>query len=104
MVEPASMVHLHTAVDVHIPTVDNDVNLSQLLLVNYFSSKNIFFNLFTLAPCDSNPCINSGVCNVVGSTYTCTCPPGYTGSTCETNIRPGKNCTNLSLDYLYHFS
>ncbi|CAF4814724.1 unnamed protein product, partial [Rotaria sp. Silwood2] len=40
-------------------------------------------------PCDTNPCSNSAECIVVGSSFQCKCLPGYTGSFCETNIRPG---------------
>lgn len=47
--------------------------------------------LIILVPCDSNPCLNSGTCTNNGaSNFICSCPPGYTGRTCETNIRPGK--------------
>lgn len=48
-----------------------------------------------LAPCDSNPCLNSGACLISGNTFTCSCPPGYIGSTCETNIRPGRILTQM---------
>jgi hypothetical protein len=58
---------------------------------------------FILAPCDSNPCVNSGVCNVLGNTFTCKCPPGYTGVTCETNIRPCKFSINNLFNYSFFF-
>ncbi|CAF4840302.1 unnamed protein product, partial [Rotaria magnacalcarata] len=38
--------------------------------------------------CSPNPCSNSGECSVVGSGFRCNCPPGYSGTLCETNIRP----------------
>lgn len=34
-------------------------------------------------PCNPNPCKNSGTCAVTGSSYECTCPSGWTGSTCD---------------------
>ena len=36
--------------------------------------------------CDSDPCMNGGVCNdtIDGDGYTCTCAPGYTGDVCQT--------------------
>nr|XP_019926431.1 versican core protein-like [Crassostrea gigas] len=34
-------------------------------------------------PCNPNPCKNSGTCAVTGSNYECTCPSGWTGTTCD---------------------
>ena len=34
-------------------------------------------------PCANNPCLNSGTCSVTGSTYTCSCLPGYSGTNCQ---------------------
>ncbi|XP_062575528.1 uncharacterized protein LOC134237456 [Saccostrea cucullata] len=34
-------------------------------------------------PCSPNPCQNSGTCSVSGSSYTCTCPSGWSGTNCE---------------------
>lgn len=38
-------------------------------------------------PCASNPCVNNGTCsaNPAGG-YRCSCPPGFTGVNCETEI------------------
>ncbi|CAF4081123.1 unnamed protein product, partial [Adineta steineri] len=45
----------------------------------------------------TNPCINNGTCvNTLSSSYTCTCMQGFTGSHCETDIRPCKPWTCLS--------
>lgn len=33
--------------------------------------------------CSSNPCKNGGVCDNLQIGYTCNCPPGYTGKTCD---------------------
>ncbi|CAF0821908.1 unnamed protein product [Adineta steineri] len=45
----------------------------------------------------TNPCLNNGTCvNTLSSTYTCTCMQGFTGSHCETDIRPCKPWTCLS--------
>lgn len=52
--------------------------------------KNVFFFKF-LALCDSNPCRNGGTCTINGSTYACSCAPGYTGNACGTNIRPSRS-------------
>ncbi|XP_033126206.1 neurogenic locus notch homolog protein 1-like [Anneissia japonica] len=37
-------------------------------------------------PCfnpDNNPCSNGGTCDFTDCTFTCICPPGYTGTLCE---------------------
>ena len=36
--------------------------------------------------CNPNPCQNGGTCNQQGQAYTCSCPSGYTGTNCETDI------------------
>ena len=33
--------------------------------------------------CLSAPCLNGGLCNSFQDTYTCMCPEGFTGETCE---------------------
>ncbi|XP_048748025.2 uncharacterized protein LOC125660234 [Ostrea edulis] len=37
-------------------------------------------------PCDPNPCLNSGSCNVVGSTFDCACAAGWTGTICDVPV------------------
>jgi EGF-like domain len=39
-------------------------------------------------PCSPNPCQNGGTCAASGSSYTCTCTGGYTGTNCETSPPP----------------
>ncbi|XP_065833629.1 uncharacterized protein [Oscarella lobularis] len=36
-------------------------------------------------PCLSNPCQNDGICARLGSSFTCTCLPGFEGPTCGIN-------------------
>ncbi|RNA24253.1 fibropellin-1-like isoform X2 [Brachionus plicatilis] len=50
-------------------------------------------------PCDSNPCVEGTICNVVGISYTCSCQPGYFGKPCQPNPcisnpckKPGSKC------------
>lgn len=38
------------------------------------------------SPCDPNPCLNSGSCSVVGSTFECTCTASWTGTTCDVPV------------------
>ncbi|VDK46708.1 unnamed protein product [Cylicostephanus goldi] len=44
-------------------------------------------------PCDSNPCLNDGVCkpDYVLKTYTCECVAGYSGKKCEYAPQCGTN-------------
>ncbi|XP_060083555.1 integrin beta-like protein A [Ylistrum balloti] len=37
-------------------------------------------------PCDSGPCLNNGTCSLDLDTYKCSCPTGFTGRTCDTDI------------------
>uniref|UniRef100_A0A3B4YIU3 Coagulation factor IX n=1 Tax=Seriola lalandi dorsalis TaxID=1841481 RepID=A0A3B4YIU3_SERLL len=37
--------------------------------------------------CESRPCLNQGSCEDRVGTYTCTCPPGFTGRKCEITKR-----------------
>nr|XP_054760788.1 P-selectin-like [Lytechinus pictus] len=46
------------------------------------------FTCSALSPCYSNPCINGGTCNVNGSSFICTCPEGYIGTTCDEEFNP----------------
>jgi len=34
-------------------------------------------------PCESNPCLNGGVCTPAGSNYSCACKKNYVGDKCE---------------------
>ena len=38
-----------------------------------------------ISPCLSLPCLNNGVCLVVGTNFTCICPQGYFGVRCESS-------------------
>ena len=34
--------------------------------------------------CQSDPCLNGGLCIAIGNIYDCFCPSGFTGANCET--------------------
>ena len=36
--------------------------------------------------CESSPCKNKATCKEQVNGYSCTCPPSYTGTHCETGI------------------
>ncbi|KAL7841894.1 hypothetical protein SRHO_G00255850 [Serrasalmus rhombeus] len=40
------------------------------------------------SPCGSNPCRNGGECEDNGETYVCTCPDGFTGTSCDAELDP----------------
>ena len=58
-------------------------------LLSFLISAWLLLDEFSLAPCDSNPCMNGGTCSAVGNTFSCSCLPGYSGRSCESNLRPG---------------
>ena len=39
-----------------------------------------------VTPCTPNPCLNAGVCTVVGAGYTCACAAGYSDPNCGTPV------------------
>ena len=36
--------------------------------------------------CASDPCENGGTCVDEVNSYSCTCDPGFTGQSCESNV------------------
>ena len=64
-------------------------------------------NSLVINPCTVMPCANNGSCTSMGPfNYTCQCPPGYSGSNCETvednliHLDVSDN-TNRTLDDMY---
>jgi hypothetical protein len=58
-------------------------------------------------PCASNPCDNGGTCTAAGSSYTCACTGGFTGTNCQT--APAETCpcdfgSGWTADYCEEFS
>jgi hypothetical protein len=44
----------------------------------------LFNFLFSVSPCDNNPCENNGTCSVdVNGNATCTCDGNWNGTYCE---------------------
>jgi hypothetical protein len=41
------------------------------------------FKCLDFNPCANSPCLNGATCQVSGSSYTCQCAPGYSGSNCQ---------------------
>ncbi len=57
------------------------------MFCNYFYQI-IVLLLLDVDRCSSSPCVNGATCVAQVDMYTCECPRGYTGVTCET----GKKC------------
>lgn len=53
-------------------------SLHQLMLTSSFS--------LGIDDCSSNPCANSGTCVDGNQSYTCVCPPGWSGPSCQSPI------------------
>ncbi|XP_069117015.1 uncharacterized protein [Argopecten irradians] len=54
---------------------------------NITSSQRCFiFIADAVHPCDSGPCNNYGTCSLDRDTFKCSCPAGFTGNTCESDI------------------
>ena len=53
--------------------------------------------------CESDPCMNQGVCVQEGSTYYCNCTAGHHGLHCEDIILPAitSNSAGISSEELY---
>ena len=54
-------------------------------------------NIHSVGPCQPDHCLNGTTCNAQSTTsYTCTCPPGFTGNNCQmqTDDCVGVNCGN----------
>ncbi|XP_066271692.1 uncharacterized protein [Branchiostoma lanceolatum] len=41
------------------------------------------YTLWSADPCQSGPCENGGVCSSSGGRFTCSCQPGWEGTTCQ---------------------
>ena len=50
---------------------------------------------YDLRPCSSDPCLNSGLCNNIGSTFICTCQSIFYGTFCENQVNL---CLNSSCE------
>ena len=48
----------------------------------------------TCNSCDSNPCLNQGICTASTQGYSCTCPNGFEGDQCQTNMCDSSPCLN----------
>ena len=66
-----------------IVSLDHNTNAAAYCIQSNWSTNTVV----QTDPCNSSPCVNSGVCISVGPfDYTCQCAVGYTGSSCEANI------------------
>jgi hypothetical protein len=62
-------------------------NSSFFLIISNVTQNIIYiFNATKLEPCASNPCFNCGNCINIINSYNCSCFPGFTGTTCISEI------------------
>jgi len=47
----------------------------------------MFSSVLDINECSSNPCQNGATCIEGINAFTCTCSPGYAGTTCETGTQ-----------------
>lgn len=41
------------------------------------------YYILDVEECFQAPCLNGGTCHELMGSYSCTCPPGFTGLTCD---------------------
>ena len=62
--------------------------------------RQVLFFFTDIDECVSAPCQNGGTCTDQVNSYTCHCPPGYTGLQCQT----GKICFSKECVWLNTFT
>ena len=52
---------------------------------NILKTKDLLLKLLLDSNCSTNPCLNGATCTATGSgsSYTCTCAAGYSGTNCQ---------------------
>ncbi|XP_062274547.1 coagulation factor VII [Scomber scombrus] len=45
-----------------------------------------WYKYINLNPCQTNPCLNGGICTLERGDFTCLCPPQYHGKTCDSVV------------------
>ena len=65
----------------HVSYIFNYIFILLIYFISYFP-----FLLLVTTACSNNPCQNGGTCQLTGSgsTYTCNCVSGYSGTNCQT--------------------
>ena len=55
-----------------------------LAIIPYNAFPNLYIFFADINECfPINPCLNNGECQNIRGSYTCACPPGFTGNNCE---------------------